>query len=103
MEPLSLGAIDTGDGKDVSLAIIDEYHCHKTDEILNVLEGGMVARSEPLTLIITTAGFDLYSPCYREYKYSEMLLAGSIHNEEYFSLICELEKGDDIKRPKYLG
>lgn len=97
VEPLSLGAINTGDGKDVSLAIIDEYHCHKTDEILNVLEGGMVARSEPLTLIITTAGFDLYSPCYREYKYSEMLLAGSIHNEEYFSLICELEKGDDIK------
>lgn len=100
VEPLSLGAINTGDGKDVSLAVIDEYHCHKTDEILNVLEGGMVARSEPLTLIITTAGFDLYSPCYREYKYSEMLLAGSIYNEEYFSLICELEKDDDIKDEK---
>ena len=100
VEPLSLGALDTGDGKDVSLAIIDEYHCHKTDELLNVLEGGMVARSEPLTLIITTAGFNLYSPCYKEYSYSEMLLSGAIENDEYFSLICELEKDDDIKEEK---
>lgn len=100
VEPLSLGAINTGDGKDVSLAIIDEYHCHKTDEILNVLEGGMIARTEPLTLIITTAGFDLYSPCHKEYEYSGMLLSGSIHNDEYFSLICELEKDDDVKDEK---
>lgn len=100
VEPLSLGAISTGDGKDVSLAIIDEYHCHKTDEILNVLEGGMVARTEPLTLIITTAGFDLYSPCHKEYEYSEMILSGSIDNDKYFSLICELEKDDDIKLEK---
>ncbi len=100
VEPLSLGAISTGDGRDVSLAIIDEYHCHKTDEILNVLEGGMVARTEPLTLIITTAGFDLYSPCHKEYEYSEMLLSGAIENEEYFALICELEKDDDIKDEK---
>lgn len=100
IEPLSLGAINTGDGKDVSLAIIDEYHCHKTDEILNVLEGGTIARTEPLTLIITTAEFDLYSPCHKEYEYSNMLLSGSIHNDEYFSLICELEKDDNIKNEK---
>ena len=100
VEPLSLGAINTGDGKDVSLAIIDEYHAHKTDEIINVLEGGMVARTEPLTLIITTAGFNLYSPCYKEYEYSKLLLSGNIQNDKYFCLICELEENDDIKEEK---
>ena len=60
----------------------------------------MIARTEPLTLIITTAGFNLYSPCYKEYSYSEMLLSGAIENDEYFSLICELEKDDDIKNEK---
>ncbi|MFH7125869.1 terminase large subunit domain-containing protein [Klebsiella pneumoniae] len=63
--PLSKEARKTGDGKNPSLGIVDEYHAHETDEIYDVLSSGMVAKERPLMFIITTAGFDLSRPCYR--------------------------------------
>lgn len=59
----------------------------------------MVARKEPLMFIITTAGFDLSRPCYREYEYVSDILDPSknVENDDYFVMICELEKNDDIK------
>src|SRR5690606_31139698 len=59
IQALSKEARKTGDGKNPSLAIIDEYHAHPTDEIYEVMKSGMVARKQPLMVIITTAGFDL--------------------------------------------
>ncbi|ONG65802.1 terminase, partial [Bacillus cereus] len=97
--PLSKEARKTGDGKNPSLGIVDEYHAHETDEIYDVLSSGMVARKEPLMFIITTAGFDLSRPCYREYEYVSDILDPSknVENDDYFVMICELEKNDDIK------
>ncbi|ABI36820.1 putative terminase large subunit [Geobacillus virus E2] len=99
IQPLSKEARKTGDGKNPSLAVIDEYHTHETSEIYDVLVSGMVARQNPLIVIITTAGFNLASPCYTEYQYvSKVIDPGSpIENEEYFVMICELDKDDDIK------
>lgn len=90
----------TGDGKNVQCGIVDEYHAHKTSEILDVLVSGMVARAEPLSVIITTAGFVLANPCYSvEYSYVTKLLDPDIpvENEEYLALVNELDPGDDIK------
>ncbi|MFB5557322.1 terminase large subunit [Bacillus cytotoxicus] len=97
--PLSKEARKTGDGKNPSVGIVDEYHAHETDEIYDVLSSGMVARKEPLMFIITTAGFDLSRPCYREYEYVSDILDPSkdVENDDYFVMICELEKDDDIK------
>ncbi|WP_143287130.1 terminase large subunit, partial [Caenibacillus caldisaponilyticus] len=80
--------------------IIDEYHAHETSEIYDVLVSGMGARPQPLIMIITTAGFDLSRPCYRvEYQYVSKILDPNspIENDEYFVMINELDKGDDIK------
>ena len=44
--------------------------------------------------------FDLNRPCYKEYQYVSKVLDPDIKdvtNEEYFIMICELEKDDDIK------
>jgi phage terminase large subunit-like protein len=97
--PLSKEARKTGDGKNPSVGIVDEYHAHETSEIYDVLVSGMVARKEPLMFIITTAGFNLSSPCYKEYQYVSKILDENspIENDEYFVMICELDKGDDIK------
>jgi phage terminase large subunit-like protein len=96
---LSKEARKTGDGKNPSLAIIDEYHAHPTDEIYEVMKSGMVARKQPLMVIITTAGFDLNAPCYTEYQYVSRILDPEdvTTNEEYFAVICELDPDDDIK------
>jgi len=60
----------TGDGKKPQMAIIDEYHAHPTSELYDVMVSGMVARPEPLIVIISTAGTDFEEkPCYVEYQY----------------------------------
>lgn len=99
IQPLSKEARKTGDGKNPSLAVIDEYHVHETSEIYDVLVSGMVARQNPLIVVITTAGFNLDSPCYTEYQYVSKVLDpdSPIENDEYFVMICELDKDDDIK------
>lgn len=100
VQPLSKEARKTGDGKNPSVGIVDEYHAHETDEIYDVLLSGMVARREPLMFIITTAGFDLSRPCYKEYEYVSAILDPEDEdtvNEDYFVMICELDKDDDIK------
>lgn len=97
--PLSKEARKTGDGKNPTVGIVDEYHAHETSEIYDVLASGMVARKEPLMFIITTAGFDLDRPCYREYEYVSQILDpdSDVDNDDYFVIICELDAGDDIK------
>src|SRR5690606_6970442 len=97
--PLLREARETGDGKNPSVPIVDEYHAHETSEISDVVDSGMVARREPLMLIITTAGFNLESPCYKEYEYVSKILDpdSDTKNDDYFVMICELEPGDDIK------
>lgn len=88
----------TGDGLNPQCAIIDEYHAHDTDEILNVLDSGMIARSQPLTMIITTAGVNIASPCHRvEYHYVNRLLDPSdpAMNDSYFAMVNELDKDEE--------
>ena len=97
--PLSRETRKTGDGKNPSVGIVDEYHNHLTSEIYDVLQSGMVARKEPLMFVITTAGFDLSRPCFIEYEYVSRILNpdDDTDNDDYFAIICELDPGDDIK------
>ena len=107
IKPLSKQDGKTGDGLNPQCGIIDEYHAHETDEIYEVIDSGMVARAQPLLMIITTAGSNLNSPCYRsEYDYVSRLLDPGheeTENEEYFAMVNELDKDeegnliDDIK------
>jgi phage terminase large subunit-like protein len=97
---LSKDAGKTGDGLNVQCGIIDEYHAHPTSEIYDVLVSGTGARPQPLMMIITTAGFNLTHPCYSvEYKYVSQILDPDvpIENDEYFVMVNELDKDDDIK------
>ena len=99
IKPLSREARTTGDGTNPSIGICDEYHAHKTSEIYDVILSGMVAREQPLMIIITTAGFNLQGPCYKEYKLVSKILDPNLEayqNEEYFIMICELDEDDDI-------
>ncbi|KIL29596.1 hypothetical protein B4067_4852 [Bacillus subtilis subsp. subtilis] len=103
IEALSKDAGKTGDGFNPQCGIIDEYHAHKTSEIYDVLASGMAARAQPLMLIITTAGFELNNPAYRvEYDYVSRILDPNKveQNDQYFVMINELDKGDDVKDEK---
>lgn len=89
-----------GDGVHTQCGIVDEYHLHETSEIYDNLASSMAARTQPLLIVITTAGFNLNNPCYRvEYKYVTRILDpdNPIENDEYFVMINKLDDGDDIR------
>lgn len=93
---------DTGtiDGFDPHGGVIDEYHGHKTNQMVKLLEDGSVMQTNSLISIITTAGFDLNSPCYTEYEYCCKVLEGIEPADQYFIFIAQMDKDDDIWDPK---
>lgn len=82
---------ETNDGLNIHMAIVDELHAHKTDEVLDIVEQGIAAREQPLILIITTEGYDDTSPLVAERDYAEKILDGRIKNEEYFAYITTVD------------
>ena len=84
-----------GDGASPSCAIVDEYHEHKTSELFDTMQTGMGARSQPLMLVITTAGTDISGPCFLHQKELEKILEGVLENEQRFGIIFGIDEGDD--------
>lgn len=84
-----------GDGASPSCAIVDEYHEHKTPELYETMQTGMGARSQPLMLVITTAGSDISGPCFLHQKELEKILEGLIENDQRFGIIFTVDDGDD--------
>ena len=92
----------TEDGLNPHFVCVDEYHAHPTSEMLNVMENGMGARSQPLMYIITTAGFDMNCPCYQEERHMVTgILEGTMQPrpENVFGIIYTLDEGDDWQNP----
>lgn len=81
-----------GDGASPSCAIVDEYHEHTTPELLDTMETGQGARSQPLTIVITTAGSLIEGPCYTLQKEAQKVLEGLIENERFFVLIYTVDE-----------
>lgn len=84
------------DGFDPHVGIVDEYHSHKTNQMVKLLEDGTINQVNNLISIITTAGFDLTSPCKNEYDYCINMLNGLVTNENYFTYISQMDKEDDV-------
>lgn len=102
IKPLSREAKNTDNANNPSLAVVDEYKDHLTSEIYDNLNTGMT-RPNALIVIISTAGTNINCPMMFEYKYVTKVLDPDIkdvENEEYFIMICELDKDDDIKDEK---
>lgn len=88
----------TGDGLNPQCGLIDEYHAHPADDILEVINTGMVARRQPLLFIITTAGNNFGGPCYRvEYPLVEKILNPALDFDvvDYFCMVNELDRDDE--------
>jgi phage terminase large subunit-like protein len=82
--------------------LVDEYHAHPTNELINVYESGMGARKQPLTLIITTAGTNTNGPAYQEERnLITKILEGSISPvpEHIWGIIYTLDDGDRWEDP----
>ena len=84
-------------GFNPSTVIIDEFHVWGSaeQELYDALTSGSVARRQPLTIIITTAGIDEYTMCGREYDYACRVRDGLVQDPTYLPLIYELPKDAD--------
>lgn len=90
------GDSTTQDGLNPSLAIYDEIHASKTDDLYSVIKQGMSAREQPLMIQITTNGFVREGLFDNQYYFASDILNGvntSVGAESFLAFIYEQ---DDI-------
>lgn len=83
------------DGWNSLMTIIDEYHSAKDDSMYNVMKSSQGNRESPLMVVITTAGFNLFSPCYQLRRTNIEILQGVKTDDTVFAAIYTLDDGDD--------
>ena len=88
------------DGFEPLIGILDEYHESKDNKMIEVLESGQMQLTSPLTLIISTCGFYLNGPMYKEYEYLKRLLLNDEVNDNYFTFIAEQDSEEEIHDEK---
>lgn len=88
------------DGLNPFIVFIDEYHAHVTTEIYDLFSNAKGQLLQPLMFIITTAGNDTESPCYKEIEYCREIVSGRIENDRYYVMLRELDKDDDEHDPR---
>jgi phage terminase large subunit-like protein len=92
-----------GDGASPSCAIVDEYHEHNTSDLYDTMRTGMGARSQPLLLVITTAGNNIGGPCYTHQVELQKVLEGVSEAEQRFGIIFGIDADDDWTKPEALA
>jgi len=94
------GDSDNLDGLNPSGLILDEVHAWKTRRLWDVLDSALGARSQPLTLAITTAGADLHNVGREQHDFSEQVLQSLVEHDAadaHFAYIATIDEGDDWK------
>lgn len=87
----------TLDGLNISLGVIDEFHEAKDRKLYDVIKSSMGMRTQPLMVVITTAGFNLESPCHDMYKLSVEVLGGVKSDDSFWPFIYQMDENDDIE------
>ncbi len=90
----------TLDGLNIHCAVVDELHAHKTRAVYDVLDSATGARSQPLILMITTAGSDRSGICYEQRDYTIKVLEGTISDESWLGVIYTIDEDDLWHDPK---
>ena len=80
-----------GDGPSPHCFIHDEFHEHPTAAQYDTAKTGMMARRQPLQLIISTAGVDIESPCHELQLELERVLDGTITNDRLFGIVYTVD------------
>ena len=77
------------------VALVDEYHEHKTATVLEMLRAGTKSRRQALIFVITNAGASRKSPCWNLHEYAAKVACGELVDDAFFAYICALDEGDD--------
>ncbi len=94
--PLSRESGRTGSGLRPSMVLLDEVHEIADPAILEILEAGFKARTQPLLVMATNSGHDRQSLCWQEHSYGVRIVEGDVEEDQAFVYICALDEGDDL-------
>jgi len=98
------------DGLNVSCALVDELHAHKTRTVHDTLDSGTGARAQPLVWKITTAGSNRAGVCYDQRAYLVKILnstlkrhggmgykvaGNAVDDDSFWGIIYTIDDGDD--------
>lgn len=75
--------------------IFDELHAQPDRELWDVLTSGQGARRQPLTVAITTAGYDRQSLCYELFEHGHKVSTGQVDDPNFFFRWWGADEGDE--------
>lgn len=75
--------------------VFDELHAQPNRDLWDVLTTSTGARSEPLVVAITTAGYDRESICYELHEYALKVRDGVIEDDSFYPVIFAAEEADE--------
>lgn len=79
--------------------LMDEFHVQPNRELWDVLTTSVGSRRQPLTLAITTAGYDKESICYEIHDYACKVRDGIIKDDSFLPVIYSAPTESDIFSP----
>jgi len=83
-------------GANIHAAGIDELHIHKTSDVVDAVESGTGARTQPLVLTITTADDGRPETVYAHKRdYIERLARGVVKQPSVYGVVFAADEGDD--------
>jgi phage terminase large subunit-like protein len=85
-----------GDGPSPHCFIHDEFHEQATWAQYETAKTGMMAREQPLQLIVTTAGVNSESPCHELQEDLKKVLDGTMVNDRLFGIVYTIDDPDRI-------
>lgn len=88
---------DTKDGLKPYITVYDELHAAKSADLYTVLEEGMAHRTQPLFIIISTAGYNHHGIMKQKYEYAKKVKKELIQDDSFYSMIYEPDDEDDWK------
>ena len=94
----------TGDGKNPSVAMIDEAAQITERSSIEVLHSGMGARKNPLRVYLTTASFTKETKFHEDLSHFRNVLRGAAEdNYRWFGLLYSIDTGDNWADPATWG
>ena len=85
-----------GDGPSPHCFIHDEFHEQPTWAQYETAKTGMMAREQPLQLVVSTAGVNPECPCHELQEDVKKVLQGTLINERVFGMIYTVDDPDRI-------
>lgn len=87
-------------GFNASCIIMDEFFVQKDAALWDALRTSTGSRSQPLTIAITTAGYNKESICYKTQDYGKKVADGIIEDDSFYYCVYAADLEDDWTDPE---